>query len=56
MLLRYLMRTLECAFFIGLAGSLVVATMSFVEDVHDFFQEDRVNSPPQKESRMQRAA
>jgi hypothetical protein len=56
MLLRCLMRTLEYTFFTGLAGSLVVLAMSFAEDVHELFQEDRVDSPPQQEHRMQRAA
>jgi hypothetical protein len=55
MLLHFFVRTLECAFLIGLAGSLVVALMSFAEDVHEFFQQDRVDSP-QQEHQMQRAA
>lgn len=55
MLLRYLMRTLEDAFLIGLAGSLAVATISFWEDVHEALQQDRVRGPPQRRQRMRRA-
>lgn len=32
---------LECIFFIGLAGSLVVAIWAFVGDFHEFFEKDR---------------
>ena len=32
---------LEIIFFVGLAGSLVVAIMAFVGDIHEFFEKDR---------------
>jgi Na+/melibiose symporter-like transporter len=32
---------LEWIFFIGLAGSLVVAVMAFIGDIHEFFEKDR---------------
>jgi len=28
-------------FFIGLGGSMVVAVMAFVGDIHEFFEKDR---------------
>jgi hypothetical protein len=34
-------RILEMMFFIGLAGSMVVAIMAFVGDIHEFFEKDR---------------
>jgi hypothetical protein len=34
-------RILEAVFFIGLAGSMVVAVMAFVGDFHEFFEKDR---------------
>lgn len=37
---HYLARTLEWIFFIGLAGSLVVALMAFIGDLHVFFEKD----------------
>jgi hypothetical protein len=33
-------RFLEVIFFIGLAGSMVVAILAFVGDIHEFFQKD----------------
>lgn len=41
MLMRFLVRFLECIFFVGLAGSLVVAITAFVGDVREFFEKDR---------------
>jgi len=32
---------LESIFFLGLAGSLVVAVLAFVGDIHEFFEKDR---------------
>lgn len=40
MILHFLIRLLEVIFCIGLAGSLVVAIMAFVGDVHVFFDRD----------------
>ena len=40
-MLHYLILFLESLFFIGLAGSLVVAIMAFVGDFSDFFEKDR---------------
>jgi len=33
-------RVLEVIFLIGLAGSLVVAVLAFVGDIHEFFEKD----------------
>ena len=38
---------LETVFFIGLAGSLVVAVLAFVGDIHEFFEKDRQESSSQ---------
>jgi hypothetical protein len=40
MLFRAFLTILESVFFVGLAGSLVVAIMAFVGDIHVFFDED----------------
>jgi hypothetical protein len=40
MFLRNLALVLEWIFFIGLAGSLIVAIMAFVGDLHVFFEKD----------------
>jgi hypothetical protein len=40
-MLHYLILLIETLFFIGLAGSLVVAIMAFVGDFSDFFEKDR---------------
>jgi uncharacterized iron-regulated membrane protein len=40
MFLHYLALVLEWVFFIGLAGSLLVATMAFMGDLHVFFDKD----------------
>jgi hypothetical protein len=40
-MLHFLILFLETLFFIGLAGSLVVAIMAFVGDFTDFFEKDR---------------
>ena len=39
--MHLLIRILEMMFFIGLAGSMVVAIMAFVGDIHEFFEKDR---------------
>ena len=46
MLLRYLILVLETIFFVGLAGSLVVAIMAFVGDLHVFFDRDEAEEKP----------
>ena len=40
-MLHYLILLIETLFFLGLAGSLVVAIMAFVGDFSDFFEKDR---------------
>jgi hypothetical protein len=40
-MLHYLVLFLETLFFVGLAGSMVVAIMAFVEDSVDFFEKDK---------------
>ena len=40
MFLHYLALVLEWIFFIGLAGSLIVAILAFVGDLHVFFDRD----------------
>ncbi|HEX4603041.1 MAG TPA: hypothetical protein VH724_03540 [Candidatus Angelobacter sp.] len=40
-MLHFLVLFLETLFFIGLAGSAVVAIMAFVGDFSDFFEKDR---------------
>jgi hypothetical protein len=40
-MLHFLVLFLEAVFFIGLAGSMVVAIMAFVGDFADFFEKDR---------------
>ena len=41
MVLNYLVRVLECIFFIGMAGSLIVAIWAFVGDIHVLFEKDK---------------
>lgn len=41
MFLHYLAYVLEVIFFVGLIGSLVVAIMAFVGDLHVFFEEEK---------------
>jgi hypothetical protein len=41
------LRVLETIFFVGLAGSMVVAIMAFVGDIHEFFEKDRGEAPNQ---------
>lgn len=38
---------LEILFFIGLAGSLIVAVMAFIGDIHEFFEKDHAEGPSQ---------
>jgi len=40
-MLYFLVLFLETLFFIGLAGSMVVAIMAFVGDFTDFFESDK---------------
>jgi hypothetical protein len=40
-MLHFLVVFLEAVFFIGLAGSIVVAIMAFVGDFSDFFEKDK---------------
>jgi hypothetical protein len=40
-MLHFLVLFLETLFFIGLAGSMVVAIMAFVGDFADFFEKDK---------------
>ncbi|MGZ4873322.1 MAG: hypothetical protein ACXV99_15650 [Candidatus Angelobacter sp.] len=40
-MLHYLVLFLESLFFVGLAGSMVVAIMAFVGDFSDFFEKDK---------------
>jgi len=40
-MLHFLVLFIETVFFIGLAGSLVVAVMAFVGDFSDFFESDK---------------
>lgn len=40
-MLHFLLLFIEAVFFIGLAGSLVVAIMAFVGDFSDFFESDK---------------
>ena len=35
----FAMRLLELVFFLGVAGSLVVVVISFIEDLHELFEE-----------------
>jgi hypothetical protein len=42
---HFILRLLEAFFFVGLAGSLVVAVLAFVGDIHEFFEKDRSESP-----------
>jgi hypothetical protein len=42
MFLHALVLVLETIFFVGLAGSLVVAVLAFVGDLHVFFDKDEV--------------
>lgn len=40
-MLHFFIVFLEAVFFVGLAGSLVVAIMAFVGDCSDFFEKDK---------------
>ena len=42
---HFFMLLLEALFLVGLAGSLVVAILAFVGDIHEFFEKDRSESP-----------
>jgi hypothetical protein len=39
-MLHFFIRVLEVIFFVGLAGSLVVAILAFVEDIREFSDKD----------------
>jgi hypothetical protein len=45
MFFHYLALVLETIFFVGLAGSLVVAIMAFIGDIHVFLEKDKGESP-----------
>jgi hypothetical protein len=40
-MLHYLVLFLEVLFFVGLGGSMIVAILAFVGDIHEFFEKDR---------------
>jgi hypothetical protein len=40
MLLHFFVRFLEILFFVGLAGSFIVAIVAFVGDVREFFEKE----------------
>jgi len=42
------MHVLTVAFFVGLAGSAIVITISFIEDFHELFGPDEPSSEPSK--------
>jgi hypothetical protein len=42
--MHYLALILEWIFFIGLAGSLLVAALAFIGDLHVFFDKDEESS------------
>ena len=42
--MRIFILVLEFIFFAGLAGSLVVAVLAFVGDIHEFFEKDRAEA------------
>jgi len=44
--MHILASVLTWIFFVGMAGSLVVAILAFVGDVHVFFEKDEPNSRP----------
>lgn len=46
-MVRFFINLLETIFLVGLAGSLVVAIMAFVGDIHEFFEKDRTEGPSQ---------
>ena len=45
MALHYLALFLETVFFVGLAGSLVVAIWAFIGDCFEFFEDDKREGP-----------
>ena len=40
-MLHFFILLIEALFFVGLAGSLVVAILAFVGDFHELFEKDR---------------
>lgn len=44
-MVHFFMLLLEALFLVGLAGSLVVAILALVGDIHEFFEKDRSESP-----------
>jgi len=46
-MVHFLIRLIEIIFLVGLAGSMVVAIMAFVGDIHEFFEKDRPESTSQ---------
>ena len=62
MILHYLVLVLETLFFVGMAGSLVVAIWAFVGDIHVLFDTDKdkpsqqpLPAPPPVNAAPQRA-
>lgn len=47
-LVTFFMRLITTVFFIGLAGSVIVVALSFVEDFHELFSSDDSSSKPPK--------
>ncbi|HZD92867.1 MAG TPA: hypothetical protein VE133_01350 [Candidatus Sulfotelmatobacter sp.] len=41
---HFFVQLLETVFFVGMAGSMVVAILAFVGDFHEFFEKDRPES------------
>ena len=39
-MMHYLVLFLETLFFVGLGGSMIVAILAFVGDIHEFFEKD----------------
>lgn len=46
-MLHFLVLFLESVFFVGLAGSMVVAILAFVGDIHEFWEKDQVDGARQ---------
>lgn len=47
---NFFVHLITALFFIGLAGSLIVIVISFVEDFHELFGPDEPNSGPEGSS------
>lgn len=51
-LINFLIRVLVAVFFIGLAGSVIVILLSFVEDFRELFTRDESGSESPKHTKM----